>query len=252
MVVAMSFREFPTTALQDERSWFTVATIRSVKIQEVVGGWSRVLKAIIRNMFINENSMGKRGISLSLRGQPVMLWVKLGRLMSDNEGLKYGLDLKGHAGLRPCLRCFNVWMKGKAPPGPHVDICCSDSTQFQALGRDALNEYLEVLREAHERVLLRTGTKTRLVELERLLGINCNVNGILFDAQVTAEIDFLSVMTTDWMHGEVSHGALSIEVENFLCAAEEKLAVNWQFWNKVDHFADAAFVFYSPSPPHFL
>lgn len=45
-------------------------------------------------------------------------------------------------------------------------------------------------------------------------------------------IDILSVLRTDWMHGELQHGSLAEEVENFMCAVEDALNHGWRFWRE--------------------
>jgi hypothetical protein len=235
MVVAFSFAEFGDPALSDERAWFTVATVRSTVIEKVVGGWSYMLRRLLKHMFVGDTSMANTGAALSVRGRATMLFARLKVLLSDNDGLKMGLNIKGYGSLRPCLRCYNVWMKGKAPAG-HVDITCADEQLFQPLARETLREYIETLREARARRDRREMSKVDFDHLEKALGINCDLNGLLFDAELNATIDILDVLRTDWMHGELSHGALTNEVADFLVAVEQKEGMQIKDWKEVAEF----------------
>ena len=68
-------------------------------------------------------------------------------------------------------------------------------------------------------------------------GINWNVETALADTQLRSSIDFLSALRTDWMHGEVQHGAFSFEVAAFLrCCEQAPLQLTWQFWRQVNKF----------------
>lgn len=239
MVVAFSFAEFGDPALSDERAWFTVATVRSTVIEKVVGGWSHMLLRLLKHMFVGDTSMASLGVALSVRGRASMLFARLKVLMSDNDGLKMGLNVKGYGSLRPCLRCYNVWMKGKAPEG-HVDITCADERLFQPLTREALREYIEALRDARARLDRREMLKGDFDNLEKALGINCDLSGLLFDDELCATIDILDVLRTDWMHGVLAHGAMTNEVADFLAAAEEKEGVQINDWQQVAEFAQKA------------
>lgn len=233
MVVAASFMVFPPSALSSELCWWTVATIRSSVLQSIVGGWPRVLTVILKSIFIGVQSVASKGICVQLRNGPTIVWPCLGALLSDNEGLQKGLGLKGHAGIKPCLRCFNVYARGKAPPGDEwVDITCADFEKLNFLTRAALDDCIELLRGASHCVQDGRMTKKRLAEIEKSLGLNFLEHSPLFDRQLAAELDFLDIIRSDWMHGQLSHGALAIEVESFLCAADDKLNLRCEFWKQ--------------------
>jgi hypothetical protein len=81
-------------------------------------------------------------------------------------------------------------------------------------------------------------SKTAFVELQRALGVNYNPESLLADADLMALFSILEVLRTDWMHGEVQHGAFNVEVSAFMRACNEKMEyagrpMNWEFWRKV-------------------
>ena len=179
--------------------------------------------------------MAKRGLALSLQdGAVTLVFVVLGILMSDNEGIQKGLNLKGYGGLKPCIRCYNVWQKGKAPDGDtDVDITCSDDSRFVPMLRSTFDECVAVLRGAAARVLSGEMFKARLLELQKACGINWAPDGVLFDDALTREINILDIIRTDWMHGEISNGALTTEVHDFLGVAKRERGLEWPWWRQV-------------------
>lgn len=236
MVVAASFLQFDRPALSDERAWFTIATLRSRKIEAVPGGWSHMLALLLKSIF---STLATAGIALAL-GTPFLLYAKLGILISDNEGLKMGLNVKGYGGLRPCFKCYNIWNKGKAPHG-HEEISCDDERRFQPMRRDTLREYVNALRAAVVRYSNGEITMAALDDMEKAIGINGDLRGLLFDSDLSELINILDVTRFDWMHGFLSGGTMQDEVARYLVAAATKCGVPILAWKEV-------FVFFLHDP----
>ena len=216
MVVCMSFLEFQQPALSDEKAWFTLATTRSADIKRVAGGWHRLLRDLLNYVFFGEGAIAHAGIALPLDA-PVLLWFKLGAIMSDNEGLKTGFNTKGFGGLRTCLKCYNCWQKGKAPP-THFDYTEFDFDKFIPMQPATLVEYVRRLSDSLRSHIRGETSKKALEDLEKGLGINADLRSPLFmlvDRPELAET-LLSSIRFDWMHGFVSNGTFADEVHRIL------------------------------------
>lgn len=232
MVLACSFCSFPPCVLSDERAWWTVAMVRTRLLDKVEGGWGAVLRCILRKTFLESSGIAKAGLVLDLGvGAPRSVFVRCGALLSDNEGIQKGLNLKGFAGNKCCLRCSNVWRLGAAPDGD-VDISCSDWAACHPLSTDTLYDIIDMIDGAAARVRDGRMPKARLAELETGFGLNFSSRGVLFDRPLLQELNILCTLRTDWMHGELQHGSMAEELQGFLLAAERELGLTWRFWRE--------------------
>eukprot|EP00973_Karenia_brevis_P020513 2817067-Karenia_brevis.AAC.1 len=68
------------------------------------------------------NDMAKTGIMLQLTdGSHVHLFLTLGDILGDEEALHSMIGCKGHAGLKPCMKCKNVYQHGNPRRIPETD-----------------------------------------------------------------------------------------------------------------------------------
>ena len=216
MVLCMSFLEFQQPALSDEKAWFTLSTTRTTELKLVAGGWARMLRELLNFMFFGEDALASAGIALPL-DTPRVLWFKLAAIISDNEGLKVGFNTKGFAGLRTCLKCYNCWQKGKAPP-THFDYTELDFDKFIPTQPATLVEYVRRLDDSLRSHIRGETTKKELEDLEKGLGVNADLRSPLFLLVDKPELapTLLSSIRFDWMHGFVSNGTFANEVHRIL------------------------------------
>lgn len=227
MVVMVSFLELTGPALHDERCWLTLATIRSRELAQVAGGFSRFLAHLLKEL---HESFAVRGVALP---GAHMLYAAPALLLTDQEGFQYSLKVKGYSGTRPCIKCYNVWMKGRAPPDPdHVDITCGDFGRLQFLKRETLVAYVERLRTEVIAVARGEKPKKDLEELEKALGINADLRTIMSDQDLNNKIDLLGSVRFDWMHGFLSHGTMADEVRRLL-EASPRVGIRIEQWRQV-------------------
>ncbi len=78
---------------------------------KVEGGWSCCLRAYLRAQLLDPAGLMTGGVALTLGGQPVMLYAKVGCILADGDGHMKAFDWKGASCLKPCLRHFNVFKK---------------------------------------------------------------------------------------------------------------------------------------------
>ena len=105
-----SFHEYGLS-LRSEDAWLCNAVIPYDKVKLVQGGLSCVLKHFLKEMFEGADSLSN-GVQLEAE-VPLMVFAKLSNLLADEAALKASFATKGASGLRPCLLCKNVVMKGE-------------------------------------------------------------------------------------------------------------------------------------------
>ena len=227
----MSFLEFQQPALSDEKAWLTLATLRHDDIQRAAGGWSRCLRDLVLHVFYSERSNAQVALALA---RPTILWMRLYVVMSDNDGIKLGLNTKGFAGTRPCPLCYNCWMRGFAPPGNHCDITTHDFARFVPLRPETLMEYVAALNAKLRGRLAGTCTQKELDDTEKAVGINADLRSFMFLALGNIEYAtmLLRSLRFDWMHGFVSNGTLSEEVHRML-AKSMTVGITIERWRQV-------------------
>ena len=111
MVTNMSFQELGH-AIQGDRCWWTIAVARTIVLKQVVGGWSRMLRDLLKLALLSPTGMQIVGIPLQLKGDFVSIHCKVGLLLSDGDGLRLALQWMGSSSLHPCFRHWNVLKKG--------------------------------------------------------------------------------------------------------------------------------------------
>lgn len=146
MVLSFTFAELGKIGLYSENAWATPICIRSHVCKQVRGGWPRMLKTFLHRVMYGPYAMPTVGAALIVNGRPVTIFATVSAILSDNDGLRLSFALKGSSGLKPCLRCWNVWMKNEKPPlDSEVDICEDDPTKFQATRLTTLHQAVDVI-----------------------------------------------------------------------------------------------------------
>ena len=154
MVLSFSFEELGS-ALSMDMTWFTPVAVRTTLINEVDGGWSRMLKEFLKVLLFSANGLQGPGVAIQLRnGRVATLHGRVQRLLSDGDGLRKAMEWMGHASLKPCWRHWNVFRKGCGLPGEdssrkYEDITCTDPRRFKAWAESDFHEAIDVVVEAH-------------------------------------------------------------------------------------------------------
>ena len=91
MVVNMSFRELGPF-LHSDSCWWTLAVVRSSMIARVTGGWSRMLRDLLRFVLQSPTGLQKVGLCMQLKGDIINISCKVGCLLSDGDGLRLALQ----------------------------------------------------------------------------------------------------------------------------------------------------------------
>ena len=133
MAVYISFAELGPSLLCKSEFWMTIAVARTNMIRQIEGGWSRMLRDLLRATFIGQETFTS-GILVYL-GEPILFFVALSNIIADEAALKLAFDCKGASGLRCCPGCKNVMLRGcgVAPldgSGYLVEYTCSDADKL--------------------------------------------------------------------------------------------------------------------------
>ena len=108
MVVNFSFQELGV-ALHSDRCWWTLAVIRSSILGRVEGGWSRVLRDLLKMALLGTTGLQTVGIPVMIKDECVAIYCKLGCLLSDGDGRRMALQWMGASSLHPCFRHWKLF-----------------------------------------------------------------------------------------------------------------------------------------------
>ena len=189
-----SFMQYDQKGLTTEDLWFTVALLRTSRVQLVEGGVSALSRLVVK-LF----EPLKRGLLLTFRsGRRSFLFANMKVLVADEAALKSMWAVKGAAGTLPCLMCWNlVQQRG----GLHL----SDATgRLVPHTCTELNKILlrsdEDFRTAAMHLVAekRIRTKKQFEILEQSMGINYVPTGMLFDEGL--DLKPISHTMYDWLH----------------------------------------------------
>jgi len=228
MVLGMNFLEVGPKALSEELTWLLPVILRTDVLHRVRGGFSCVLKVFLRRLLFGPFGLKTAGWALSLRELHVMISGDLWMILADGDGLRQGLDWKGAGGLKPCFRHANVWKAGCDVHGRrdnHVEHSCADHTRFDRLESDELDEFVALLRIAKENRDVAGGGVARLEQIEKSLGFNANLDGVIFDDALREAIDVPSTFYYDWVHACLQDGVVDSAIVAFCRACEEKIGL---------------------------
>ena len=124
-------------------TWFAPITTRMSEINDVVGGWSRVLACILHRMFLGPNGFSTAGCAFTHEDRHYVVFAGLRVLMSDGDGLRKGLGWKGASAIRASIIHSNMLKKGsdlawRAPVGSwrsHAATigCCTRQLQRNSI-----------------------------------------------------------------------------------------------------------------------
>jgi hypothetical protein len=105
-----AFKQFGQAALTNERTWFTIAAIRSDVIKKLPGGMSHFTSLLLKLFFDPETYDLRHGVFLPLgeNGAPVLVIARFGNFVADEKALKDIYHFRGASAWFPCPMCINV------------------------------------------------------------------------------------------------------------------------------------------------
>jgi hypothetical protein len=131
-------------------------------------------------------------------------------ILADEKGLKECFSSKGAGGMKPCLNCKNVVAGRYLPVKDHVylrDLSCADIASFDSATDADIWNMAGRLIDCNL-----NGSKQKMEELQKMMGITYCENGLLFDVACRPALHPATNGIRDWMHTLVSHGVASWEL----------------------------------------
>jgi len=102
-------------------------------------------------------------------------------------------------------------------PG-YVEATSHDVGCFRSWSREQLREIVDSLLVAKGRVQDGTLTAAKYAELETVVGLRFNPDGLLANAALAPHVDPVKSITYDWVHNMLQDGVFSSEVRAFMVA----------------------------------
>ena len=231
----LSLMEF-SHALWQESLWIPIATLLSYKMKKLSGTCSQAHRVVSEAILSDELGICTAGITLVIDGVPTLVTATLLDPICDELGIKSIYDIKGASGLKPCIKCTNIFLKGhrlSRLPG-NVDITCFDKAEFSPMTKEDLYDASDRLQEA-----VRGGvSKSKLKQLQTQCGVNYSPDGVLQSAVLRNKTD-PTRSRFDRMHVFESDGISSQEVDLLI----QSLAGCEKFSNKqVSDFCNAGWL----------
>ena len=224
--IYFSFLELGMQALSRTALWFVAGVIRTSELDQVPGRLSLLFRRIMELLFgfiDAATNILTGGFTFHLpNGSARMIFAQFHALIADEPALKQTWNVKGHAGLKPCLLCINCtlerWglqgLRGLVGHSSHV------FSQFKAHTNESIWQVSDRLME----VALREPEK--LQDTEKRLGMNyCNLD-LLQHHGLRKYVKPL-VTVFDFLHVYLVNGLAQYEIFLFLELAWETLP--WTF-----------------------
>ena len=223
MVVNMSFQELGP-ALHSDNCWWTVAVVKTKTIGKVVGGWSRMLRDLLKMVLLSPTGIQIVGLPMKLKGELVNIYAKVGSLLSDGDGLRMALQWMGTSSLHPCFRHWNVLKKGSERAqhnSDYVEIDCHDPTKFKCWSNTELATTIDICAEAHALYSAGRMQKGVYQGIQKRLGFRARKDGLLADPELRRHIDWMGTLRYDWPHTFLADGFVGAEIWALVAAGEK-------------------------------
>ena len=204
-------------ALSSEYNWLPIATLLSSKMKKLEGGCSQAHRVLMERALADELGLFNAGVVIESESGPVLVMFELLDPLADELGLKSIVNIKGSSGLKPCLKCVNVFMKGHALSNlaGNVDICCFDKAKFEEMTDDDLFDAHDMLAQLKPRL-----KKTAFGNKETAYGVNYSPEGVLA-SHMLRERTHPTKSRFDRMHTLESGGIAELEVNLLLQSLDE-------------------------------
>ena len=84
-----------------DKAWWTMAVARTPMVKKVQGGWSRMLRDLLRLSLGSPSGMQVAGIPVVVKGELITTFARVVCLLSDGDGLRQALQWHGASSLKP-------------------------------------------------------------------------------------------------------------------------------------------------------
>ena len=216
-----SFAEWPSWLLHRKDGWLALGSLRTKIIHNIKGGVTSLVKSIMKLFFIDGYANLQTGFSYEAHGASRVCQASFGGFLADEKGLKEFMDIKGQAGVKPCVSCKNVknfiHKNQERAADPYVaglDVCAGEFIDRHT--DESFYAMVDMLIEAKRNNM----DKKQFEELEKVLGINYNADGLLFCAELRDVYKPVTHYIRDWQHTLASSGVIGSEI--YACLSEQQ------------------------------
>lgn len=187
-----------------KEAWFEVLVVRASLMEEIAGGVSALMGAILDSFFdVDRHHMQLGGVCLRLADESMAhIFLSLGMLIADEAALHAALACKGSSGLKPCMLCGNVFNRRSVrqilendKSGMAVLHDCDDMNKCMRHTMESLAAIVATLRQSAGEM-----SNKDFQELQTRLGWNYEPAGLMFSERWRTLVSPPSVCTFDWMH----------------------------------------------------
>ena len=239
-VIAFSFLELQSAMFSDA-CWFIPMVVRTHLVDEVKGGFARIMKLFLRTWLFDPLSLTVAGVPVQSRGRDVLLYASISNVLGDGDGLRQAYDIKGAGAIKPCPKCNNVLRKGSNlchRAENFVEISCADASLFDLASEEDFVTSVDECKAAAEDYAAGRRSKASLRVVEMSRGMAYNPHGFVADHDIRRNMSMLDCLTEDWVHGALQDGTVVLEARAFLEAImphirpgslEAYFKADWQF-----------------------
>ena len=223
MALSFSFIELGQDQLWHEESWFTPVLVRSTIIADTSDGWSGMLRTYLHLHLFSATGIATAGLPLMLHGQAFLLFATLSHMLADGDGLRAGLQWKGAAGLKCCIRHWNVLKLNSdiaCRDATFVEIDCASHDKFKLTCSNDLHDMVDSILTMQQRVNAGEAAMSKLIRMQMACGLYCTPHGLLACPELRRRLNILGSVRFDWMHCALQDGTLTTEANLLLTASE--------------------------------
>ena len=216
MCVAMSFIEVGFDLLENDDCWFVPATFRSNLCKKVLGGWSAILRRLLRRALLGPESFPIQGLLVRFKSphgaqRCVQIKARLHTILTDGEGHQVSLEWNGPSSMRPTFDFANVFLRGSGMERVHgyVDITCSELSAMRRWTYEHWLRNIDGVLDARERHSRGELSSANLKQYIKSAGFCATKYGLLADTDLREAVNLLQVFKYDFMHTSFQDGYMS-------------------------------------------
>ena len=201
-----SFLELPSWMLHRKDAWFCFGSLRTSIIDRVVGGVSAIFAAVLKVMFLASPTNFSDVCFFLVKGVEKMYTACFKGIIADEKGLKEAFDIKGQAGVKPCISCQNIFNFIHKRGG---DIGYKKGIDNVDKGSWILHNDESILALSDQLSLM---TPTERGKAQTDMGINYNQKGLIGNPELRGIIKPVTQYIRDPQHTYFSNGVANIQL----------------------------------------
>ena len=209
--------------LRHEAYWMPLACLRYHLVSKLQGGMSEFFVGLLQRSLEPFTA----GVVVKIDDEPELLFASLANVLGDEAALKAVWGAKGASGMKPCMLCKNLVMKGNevassATEDYLVTITCSEVSRFDRCSDNDIWQLVDYM-AAQEGVRSRASFD----DLQKCAGIRHLPTGLLLNVPLRQMVR--PTMTTyDSMHCYFGHGVAALELHLFLDTCKKAIGLTFK------------------------